>query len=76
MNKPKGKLYRKENKKALNYHGDKGGDFRHSRNTKAMKQFEGGSMSIKKDVQRGVDYTPLFKFLLSKVGKVWDHVLF
>jgi len=29
---------------------------------------------MKKDVRRGLDYTPLFKFLLSKVGSPWDEV--
>jgi hypothetical protein len=27
-----------------------------------------------KGVNRGLDYTPLFKFLLSSVGKKWDQV--
>jgi len=68
------KLYRKENKKALNYRGDKGGDFCHSRNTKAMKDFEGTHLSMHSDKERGLDYTPLFKFLLSKVGGNWDDI--
>ncbi len=30
---------------------------------------------MKRGVERGLDYTPLFKFLLSKVGSDWDSVL-
>ena len=29
---------------------------------------------MKKGVQRGLDYTPLFKFLLSNIGNKWDEV--
>lgn len=29
---------------------------------------------MKQGVQRGLDYTPLFKFLLSRVGKNWDEI--
>lgn len=68
------KLYRKENKKVFNYKGNKGGDFCHSRNTKAMNGFEGTHMSMHGSKERGMDYTPLFKFLLSKVGQKWDDV--
>lgn len=32
------------------------------------------SKSMKKSDQRGLDYTPLYKFLLSKVGEDWDKV--
>jgi hypothetical protein len=69
MNRDKKPLWRKENKLALHYRGNTGGEFRHSRHTKGDKK-EG--MGGKK--QRGVDYTPLFKFLLSKVGQNWDSV--
>lgn len=30
--------------------------------------------SMKRGVHRGLDYTPLFRFLLSKVGQEWDKV--
>jgi hypothetical protein len=69
MNRDKKPLWRKENKLALHYRGNTGGEFRYSRHTKGDKK-EG--MGGKK--QRGVDYTPLFKFLLSKVGQNWDSV--
>ena len=54
-------------------HHDFGGDFRHSRNSKAetREQVKGTMSSTRR---RGLDYTPLFKFLLSKVGQNWDDV--
>lgn len=55
------------------HHNDRGGEFRHERNTKKMKTFEGAHKSIR-TTQEGFDYTPLFKFLLSKVGIAWDDV--
>jgi len=58
----------------MNYRGDKGGDFRHERNTKSLNSFEGTHMSMHSGKERGMDYTPLFKFLLSKVGQKWDDV--
>ncbi len=64
MNKEIKPLYRKVNTKARNCHHNKGGDARHDRNTKA-----GLKRPMKKDVNRGLDYTPLYMFLLSKVGQ-------
>lgn len=29
---------------------------------------------MRQGLQRGLDYTPLFKFLLSKVGSSWDEI--
>ncbi len=73
MNKTKPKLYRKVNTKARGVHHHFGGDFKHSRNKKreTLEQSK-GKMSGK--VERGLDYTPLFRFLLSKVGADWDNV--
>lgn len=73
MNKDKSKLYRKVNTKARGVRHDFGGDFRHSRNKKreTLEQTK-GKMSYKKE--RGLDYTPLYRFLLSKVGSIWDDV--
>lgn len=62
-------LYRKENTKARGVHHFKGSDAKYDRNTK-----KGLNKSMKKDVNRGLDYTPLFRFLLSKVGKPWSEV--
>lgn len=67
-------LYRKHNKLARGFHHIKpGGDFRHERNSKAMDNFEGSHKSIARS-REGYDYTPLFKFLLSKAGQPWDDV--
>ena len=62
-------LYRKDNTRTRNVHHQFGGDAKNDRNTKI-----GTRKTMKKDVHRGLDYTPLFKFLLSKVGKNWDDV--
>ena len=29
---------------------------------------------MKRNVKRGLDYTPLYRFLLSKIGKNWDDI--
>ena len=73
MNKEKSKLYRKVNTKARGVHHSSGGDFKYSRNKKreTLEQSK-GTMFGKKE--RGLDYTPLFRFLLSKVGSTWDEV--
>lgn len=73
MDKEKSKLYRKVNTKAKGVHHKFGGDFKYSRNKKreTLQQTK-GTMFDKKE--RGLDYTPLFRFLLSKVGSNWDKV--
>lgn len=69
----KKKLYRKVNTKARGVHHDFGGDFKHIRNQKdESREMVKGSMNGSKN--RGLDYTPLYKFLLSKVGADWDSV--
>lgn len=67
-------LYRKDNKRAIKYCGDKGGDFKHTRHTKVFKNSDSTHASMHGKTKRGYDYTPLFRFLLSKVGKDWDEV--
>jgi hypothetical protein len=66
-------LFRKVNTKARGVHHNFGGDFKYSRNKKreTPEQIH-GKMYGKKE--RGLDYTPLFRFLLSKVGVEWDSV--
>ena len=66
-------LYRKVNTKARGVHHIFGGDFKFSRNMKreTPEQTQGGMHGKK---ERGLDYTPLFRFLLSKVGTEWDIV--
>ena len=69
MNKEIKPLYRKVNTKALNHHHNVGNDAKNDRNTK-----NGVNKSMKRNVQRGLDYTPLYKFLLSKIGEDWDKI--
>lgn len=71
--KSKSPLYRKVNTKAKGVCHDFGGDFKHTRRAKKETPEQTlGKMNAKKD--RGLDYTPLFRFLLSKVGSDWDEV--
>lgn len=67
-------LYRRVNTKALRCTRNRGGDFRHARNTKrlATSDDKRGRMQGRSD--RGLDYTPLFRFLLSRIGTRWDEV--
>ena len=73
MDREKPKLYRKVNTKAKGVHHHFGGDFKDTRRSKreTVQQVNGTMFGAK---QRGLDYTPLFKFLLSKVGSNWDEV--
>jgi hypothetical protein len=67
-------LFRKVNTRARGVHHLFGSDYRHERNTKGEKRFESTHKSMHGKKLRGLDYTPLFKFLLSKVGGVWDEI--
>lgn len=69
MNKDIKPLYRKVNSKAIGCKHRVGLDAKNDRNTK-----KGMLKSMKKNDHRGLDYTPLFKFLLSKVGEDWPAV--
>jgi hypothetical protein len=60
-------LYRRVNTKARGVHHDFGSDYKHDRNTKQKEP-----VKMKQGVKRGLDYTPLYKFLLKHVGKPWD----
>lgn len=72
LNKPP--LYRKVNTTAHGAHHARGGAYRDERNTKKQERDETARQSMHGHRNRGLDYTPLFKFLLSKVGKKWDDV--
>jgi len=63
-------LYRRVNTTARGVHHNSGGEYRWSRGKD--DRFAQGAMSQGK--QRGLDYTPLFRFLLSRVGRDWDEV--
>ncbi len=65
-------LYRRVNTTAHGVHHDKGGDYRDERRRSESSEAVRGSMGGRK--QRGLDYTPLFKFLLSKRGQPWNAV--
>ena len=73
MDRKKPNLYRKVNTRAKGVHHHFGGDFKDTRRSKreTVQQVKGTMFGAK---QRGLDYTPLFKFLLSKVGCQWDEV--
>ncbi|MFI5453744.1 hypothetical protein ACHMWN_16515 [Pedobacter sp. UC225_61] len=73
MNKEKAKLFRKVNTTAHNVHHNFGGDFKNTRNSRkeTLEQTQGKMFGKK---ERGLDYTPLYRFLLSKVGSNWDEV--
>jgi hypothetical protein len=67
-------LYRKVNTRARNVSHFKGGDYKYGRNTKQAERDPKSLASMRGKVQRGLDYTPLFQFLLSKVGEDWDNI--
>jgi hypothetical protein len=73
MDREKPKLYRKVNTRAKGVRHHFGGDFKDSRNCKreTLQQAKGTMFGTK---ERELDYTPLFKFLLSKVGSNWNEV--
>lgn len=70
----KSTLYRKVNTTAHGVHHGHGGAFGDERNTKQQERSVGTRQSMHGKRQRGLDYTPLFKFLLSKVGVGWNDV--
>lgn len=73
MNKDKKPLFRKVNTRARGVRHNFGGDFKYSKNKKreTIEQVK-GSMHGKSE--RGLDYTPLFRFLLTKIGNDWNEV--
>jgi hypothetical protein len=64
-------LYRKVNTQTHRVHHDVGGNFRTARRA-GESDASRGAMHGKR--RRGLDYTPLFRFLLSRVGSEWDSV--
>jgi hypothetical protein len=67
-------LYRRVNTRARNVHHRHGGDYRHRRNTERERGSDETRGSMRGRRRRGLDYTPLFKFLLARVGDDWDDV--
>ncbi|HEY7769186.1 hypothetical protein [Longimicrobium sp.] len=64
-------LYRKVNTQTHRVHHDVGGNYRTGRKAGGSDASR-GAMHGKS--RRGLDYTPLFRFLLSRVGSEWDSV--
>ena len=70
----KSPLYRKVNTLARGVHHNFGGDFRHARQGDRGADSENVRGTMHGKTKRGLDYTPLFRFLLSKVGENWAKV--
>lgn len=74
MKTDKAPLYRKVNTRTHHVHHDKGGEHRHGRHGKAAVRNTAEGVTreaMHGKVQRGLDYTPLYRFLLSRVGTPW-----
>lgn len=67
-------LYRKVNTTAHGVFHRFGEDFSTMRRSVNAGEVRLDAISMKKGVRRGLDYTPLFRFLLSRVGQDWDEV--
>lgn len=65
-------LFRKVNTQTHGVRHRTGGDYRTERTAQAGSEAGRGRMHGKH--RRGLDYTPLFRFLLSRVGAAWDDV--
>ena len=68
----KSPLYRKVNTTAHGVHHRVGGDFRDERKKATDQDLQRQGMHGRKT--RGLDYTPLFRFLLSKIGDDWNSI--
>ncbi|QLY28907.1 hypothetical protein [Nocardia huaxiensis] len=69
MDKPP--LYRRENTTARGSR-PRGGEYRHRRNSKRVATSDVAQEGMGRTAGRGRDYTPLFRFLLSRIGSDWD----
>lgn len=70
-------LYRTVNTRAHNHGHPTGPDYCRQRNTKREKSDVADGVTrgkMRRGVKRGLDYTPLFRFLISKVGEEWRAV--
>jgi len=76
MQKAKQALYRKVNTTARGVHHRFGGNFRDVRQKVdgSSDELGSGPTAMHGGTRRGLDYTPLFRFLLSRVGHKWDDV--
>jgi hypothetical protein len=71
---PRNPLFRKVNTRARGVFHHFGSRAAYERNTKKEERSEALRGTMHGKHRRGLDYTPLFKFLLSKVGSKWDDV--
>jgi len=62
-------LFRKVNTRARGVHHNVGGEYRYGRNS---AQPDNTKMSQGK--RRGLDYTPLYKYLIKSVGRDWNEI--
>ncbi|PCJ56316.1 MAG: hypothetical protein COA79_19295 [Planctomycetota bacterium] len=62
-------LYRKVNTKARGVWHLKGPKYKHSRNAKSENKSR-----MTQGHRRGLDYTPLYNYLISKVGQPWEDI--
>ncbi|SED47419.1 hypothetical protein SAMN04490185_3552 [Pseudomonas frederiksbergensis] len=68
-------LYRKVNTRTWGvWRNEITGHYRHQRNTKNEINNDASRGSMHGTRRHGFDYTPLFRFLLSRVGRQWDEV--
>ena len=70
-------LYRKVNTRTHGVRHGHGGDYRHVRNTKVEKTAESEGVArgtMRGHLRHGLDYTPLYRFLLKNVGKDWNDI--
>ena len=64
-------LFRKVNTTAHGIHHRFGGDFRDERHGSNFDDSASMRSGMHGEKRRGLDYTPLFRFLLSKIGREW-----
>ncbi len=74
MRSEKKPLYRSVNTRTHGVRHGSGGKSKWERNTKAAGKSSASQGSMHSGQRHGFDYTPLFKFLLSRVGCNWDEV--
>lgn len=67
-------LYRSVNTRTHGVHHGSCFAYRNERHTKRVKHSLSTRASMHSHQRHGFDYTPLFRFLLSKVGQPWDKV--
>lgn len=74
MRQQKKPLYRSVNTRTHGVRHGSGSKSKWERNTKAFSDNKSTQQSMHSGQRHGYDYTPLFKFLLSRVGKDWGEV--